>query len=593
MMSRSNPTPYCNNVTDLQHSLSAELSQRLKDLLDQALLGFIRPNSMSQFAQHASELADFREAIAQRNSNDDIEFLRSFREFVPTTNYEPYRPFIAKFFATPCKESDVKSMFAPGLPYCLAISSTTSGRAPKTFPIYRPPSHLLHHPLYLSLRHSEGSTLSPSSLSFGQALKMDLEDGQSSQMLPVCSVTVGFLRMQMNWDIEHDMDRLELWVPGNTSPYAISLVKNYRAFFILNALFALADCRVTTIRFLFASVFVNFLQYIEDEWTLLIDCVAKGIIPDMENLEHVREPLEKHFAPNPIRAAELREIGPPGIEGWAVRVWPDLKKFIGITGGPAAASVPKVTRVLGSSVAMQSPCYGSSECYIAIPYFNGNPNTDFKVVPIDGVTEYLDVRSNEPSERVLSAWELETGGHYEPVLTTRNGLWRYRIGDVVVVKGFAPDDGLPVINYLHRRDGSLGLAYGTACTESQLTDAIISASERWIGQIIDFTVVADDRDTPVTYGYLVEIGGNIGTEAKMATQQIFEDLMENNEYHMAFWQGRARKPTVRLVKKGTFTEYRRQKCENTNVSMAQVKVPIVLSDPSFREWLLQKVTMEL
>ncbi|KAG2107325.1 GH3 auxin-responsive promoter [Suillus cothurnatus] len=579
--------------TDLLHSLSAELSQRLKDLMDQALLGFIRPNSVSQFAQHASELANFREAMAQKNSNDDIEFLRSFREFIPTTNYDPYRPFIAKFFATPCKESDVQNMFAPGLPYCLAVSSTTSGKAPKTFPIYQPAPHLLHHPLYLSLRHSEGSILSPSSLSFGQALKMDFEDGHSSKVLPVCSVTVGFLRMQMNWHVEHDKDRIDLWVPGRTDPYAISLVKSYRAFFILNALFALADRRVTTIRFLFASVFVNFLQYVEDEWPLLIDCIEKGIIPDMENLDHFRESLEKHFTPNPLRAAELREIGPPGMQGWAVRVWPDLKKFIGITGGPAAASIPKVTHILGPSVVMQAPCYGSSECYIAMPYFNGDPNTDFKVVPIDGVTEYLDVHSNEPSERVLSAWELVTGGHYEPVLTTRNGLWRYRIGDVVTVKGFAPDDGLPVINYLHRRDGSLGLAYGSTCTESQLTNAIVSASTRWIGQIIDFTIVADDRDTPVTYGYLVEIGGEIGKDAKVATQQTFEALMTNNEYHMAFWQGRARKPTIRVVERGTFTEYRRQKCDKTNVSMGQVKVPIVLSDPSFKEWFLQNVIMEL
>lgn len=197
--------------TDLLHTLSAELSQRLKDLLDQALLGFLRPNSMSQFAHHASELANFREAMAQRNSNDDAELLRSFREFIPTTNYEPYRPFIAKFFATPCKESDVKDMFAPGLPYCLAVSSTTSGKAPKTFPIYRPAPHLLHHPLYLSLRHSEGSILSPSSLSFGQALKMDFEGRHSSQVLPVCSVTIGFLRMQMDWDIDHDKDRIDLW----------------------------------------------------------------------------------------------------------------------------------------------------------------------------------------------------------------------------------------------------------------------------------------------------------------------------------------------------------------------------------------------
>jgi auxin responsive GH3 family protein len=79
----------------------------------------------------------------------------------------------------------------------------------------------------------------------------------------------------------------------------------------------------------------------------------------------------------------------------------------------------------------------------------------------------------------------------------------------------------------------------------------------------------------------------------MATQQTFEDLMKNADYHIAFWQGRARKPTIRIVAKGTFTEYRRQKCDKTKISMGQVKVPTVLSDPSFKEWLLQKVIMEL
>lgn len=38
------------------------------------------------------------------------------------------------------------------------------------------------------------------------------------------------------------------------------------------------------------------------------------------------------------------------------------------------------------------------------------------------------------------------------------------------------------------------MAFGTTCTESQLTDAIVSAANRWIGQIMDFTIVGDDRD---------------------------------------------------------------------------------------------------
>ncbi|KAG1741573.1 GH3 auxin-responsive promoter [Suillus paluster] len=155
---------------------------------------------------------------------------------------------------------------------------------------------------------------------------------------------------------------------------------------------------------------------------------------------------QKHLTPNPLRAAELREIGPPGIQGWAVRVWPNLNTFIGITGSPAAASRLKITHVLGPSVSIQAAGYGGTECDIDIPYLEGNPNTDFKVMFVDGMSEFFWT----PVPMSLRSWELVTGRHYEPVLTIRNGLWRYRLGDVVTVKGFDPDDGLPIINYLHR-----------------------------------------------------------------------------------------------------------------------------------------------
>ncbi|KAG2142334.1 GH3 auxin-responsive promoter [Suillus clintonianus] len=573
-----------NPETDILDSLSSELSQQLKDYIDQTLLEIIRPNSASQFAHDAPELAKFREAVAQSDSKDDIEFLRSFREFVTLTNYKHYQPFTAKFFATPCKEADVKNMFAPGLPYFIAMSSMTSGNTAKTFPIYRHAQRLANNPLHFS--RSEGSTLSLTSLDFWQNLKLDCEDGQKP--LPVCSVTIGALRMQMNWDIEHDMDRLDMWVPGKTAPYAVSLVKSYRSFFVLNALFALADRGVTTAAFTFGNTFLSFLQYVEDEWDILVDCIEKGIIPDIEQIDHVREALEKLFKPNPTRAAELREIGPPVIHGWAVRVWPNLNKFVGITGGPGA-----IAYILGPSVRTQGAGYGGSEAGIAIPYQKGNPSTDFKIVFVDGVIEFLDVQSSEPLEHILSAHEVVAGGQYEPILTTRNGLWRYSLGDVITVKGFAPEDGLPIINYLHRRDGALAQTFGTTCSESQLTNAIVSAA-RYIGQITDFTIVSDDREATIAYGYLVEIGGEIVQDTRVATQHAFDHLMRANaEYRFTFFQGRSRQPTIRLVEKGTFTEYRRQKCEKTNVSMGQLKIPVVISDPALKEWFLEKVIMEL
>ncbi|OJA21409.1 hypothetical protein AZE42_01926 [Rhizopogon vesiculosus] len=295
-------------ASDLLDCLPAQLCQQLKDHVNQALLKIIRPNSASQFAQNAPVLAKFREAITQGDSNDDIEFLSQFRTLVPITSYELYEPFVAKFFADPCREVDVKNMLAPGLPYFLARTSATSGKVPKLFPRYRPPTQYLHHAT-MSIPSSEGTIFAPYSLilsKYSKAPKIHLEDGQTSQSLAVIHASGGWMRMRMNWDFEHDMDRLDLWVPGYTAPFAAALIDDHRAFFLVYALFALTDSMVTTMSFHFTNSF-------------------------------------KHVTANPTRAAELRKIGPPGeAEGWAVRVWPALTKFIGITGGIFAVTVPKV-----------------------------------------------------------------------------------------------------------------------------------------------------------------------------------------------------------------------------------------------------------
>ncbi|KAG1850296.1 hypothetical protein C8R48DRAFT_380425 [Suillus tomentosus] len=73
-----------------------------------------------------------------------------------------------------------------------------------------------------------------------------------------------------------------------------------------------------------------------------------------------------------------------------------------------------------------------------------------------------------------------------------------------------------------------------------------------------------------------------GKDAKKAVHHTFEDLAKNNEYHLAFLRARGRKPTVRLMERGMFAEYRRQKCDKTNISMGLVKVSIVLSNETLK-----------
>ena len=48
-------------------------------------------------------------------------------------------------------------------------------------------------------------------------------------------------------------------------------------------------------------------------------------------------------------------------------------------------------------------------------------------------------------------WELEVGRKYEVVLTTKDGLWRYRLGDIIDVIGFDAPSGLPVFVLSGRR----------------------------------------------------------------------------------------------------------------------------------------------
>jgi hypothetical protein len=297
-------------ASGLLDCLPATLSQQLKDHARQVLLEIIWQNSASQFAQNAPVLAKFRESVAQRDSMDDIEFLRNFQELVPITSYESYEPFVVKLYATPCREVDVKDVLSPGLSCFLAITNATSGKEPRVFARCRPPSQHVWHPIYLTIPSSEGTVLAPSSSRYLKVLNIDREDGQSSQELVVCSLSSGFLWTQMNWNPGHDLNRLDLLgkytmsfpiihanpeatpVPGQTAPFALTIVENYRSFFILHALFALADPRVTTMCFLFVNVFAIMLQFIEDEWPLLVDCIENGVIPHLENIDLLRGVLE-------------------------------------------------------------------------------------------------------------------------------------------------------------------------------------------------------------------------------------------------------------------------------------------------------------
>ena len=115
-----------------------QLSQQLKSQVDHRLACILRSNYKTQFAQVASELTAFRDAVAGLADDvDDVTLCETFRKTVQLTTYDTYSPLISKFFNSPCRESEVVDLLAPGLPDYITMSSSTSGGVPKTFPQYK------------------------------------------------------------------------------------------------------------------------------------------------------------------------------------------------------------------------------------------------------------------------------------------------------------------------------------------------------------------------------------------------------------------------------------------------------------------------
>ncbi|KAF8839245.1 hypothetical protein BDN67DRAFT_970390 [Paxillus ammoniavirescens] len=574
------------------NSLTPKLRTFLTEKTDRLLLRIIRANFTTQFASYAPSLAVFRDVVTAHGAEDDDTLLQDFRSHVALMDYESYKPFVAKFNEQPCKESEVENLFSPGLPFALVLSSTTSGNAPKVFARYH---HITKEALACPSLYERSDVNGVENWmvyhGYNQLKEVERESGEVVKRIPLGSASGARLRMHAGWwSVDDDESRMSVIMPGQVAPWAASLIARPRSFLLIQALFCLSSRDLERWVMTFAPVFMDLMRHVDEEWDMLVTCIKDGIIPDLEGIDHVRAHLEVHLHANPERAAELREIGPPlSCAGWAARVWPKLRILVVTCSGPFAFVLPKVRFILGPTIAIHGRGYGAAEGHIAASYYTDDHDTF--VLHTEDVIEFLDVGAEETPQNILQAWDLEASKRYQIVLTTRDGLWRYPLGDIIEIVGFDTDGGSPVFKYSGRKSLSIRFPH-TLISDGELVTAIQAISSEDIIQVHEFTVVLDDRKSPTTVGYLVE--GPLGFKSHLARQKLFDALAAANIGHQrARNLGRFGLPTIRIVKPGTFTDYRLRKGEKLGSGAGQVKVPVVLSESSAKEWLEERVVQEL
>ncbi|KAI5998366.1 GH3 auxin-responsive promoter-domain-containing protein [Pisolithus orientalis] len=546
------------------------------------------------------------------NTVTEEELFEIYHNNVGLSVYEDYPPVISRFFEPTCNKSSVENLMAPGLPVFIAHSSGTSGGAAKYLPKYRHPDHMsramtetvrLANP---QSKNGTGKNCIIFSLAYRQVVTPLDEDGDMAKHIPVFLLTSGLGRIENNMPVERDDFAATLKIPNYSSPIAVSFISNYKSFLFMHALFALVEPKLETINSMSTTSCRDLCRTVDDHWDNLIHCIETGVIPDVDGIEGVKDNLQRFLQPNPDRAEELRKIGKAtDTPGWFRQIWPQLRAILANASGPFATVVPEIRHYIGPEVSVKTLAIASSEAYLAVAYGPRDLNL-YKVVGSDDVIEFLPVDDPEESKYLAQSWNVESGKKYEVVLTTRDGFWRYRLGDVVEIVVFDPRGTTPY----QRRNMHIHLA-NEVTTETQLRQ-VVDATSDLLGRVSEFCVSSDYRQAVARYAFTVELQGNAGgsrdilwgdapsrlerslikpkflpgVNISVVPDALHDQLQKHNENYLKDSRiGKIGIPCVRVVRPGTFSDFREWKVRTKGAASGQVKVPVVIWGEADRAWL--------
>jgi hypothetical protein len=235
---------------------------------------------------------------------------------------------------------------------------------------------------------------------------------------------------------------------------------------------------------------------------------------------------------NRLRAAlPERQLPRTAPEDFRV-LWPHLKLISCWADGHAEGGARELARRF-SGVAVQAKGLLATEGCISVPFSGRHP-----LAVTSHFFEFVD-----DFGKVRRAHELEMGAIYEVVVTTAGGLWRYRLGDRVLVDEFLSKT--PSIRFVGR-SGQVSDLCGEKLSEAFVADCI-----RRLGRDFRFAMLAPCIDTtPPHYVFIVE-----APDAANCDAQLEQLLCENPHYRYARELGQLGPVRLRHVTKNAYALY--------------------------------------
>jgi hypothetical protein len=331
---------------------------------------------------------------------------------------------------------------------------------------------------------------------------------------------------------------------------------------------------VTALMTLNPSTLLLLSEVIHRNAQRLIEDVGRGGLSRDITLTHDMEArIRADFTGNKQRAQELERVFSEAEGAPARRIWPNLQLVV-CWRSPMVHPYIELLAPFLRDIPQRDYLSMASEGIMAIPF---RDEISGGVLPIH--THFYEFIPEELAEQddppTLLPHELEVGRAYSVVLTTSAGLYRYNIGDVVLVSEL--NGSTPVLEFLHRAGHTCSLT-GEKLTESQVASAFFQAASGLGLSIGSFTLCPAARPYP-HYVLLAEIQAPLDRRISSRFLRVFDDdlSVRNVEYRSKRSSRRLGAPELCLLPPGSYASLRQRRIAE-GANDAQVKVTCLTRD---------------
>lgn len=262
--------------------------------------------------------------------------------------------------------------------------------------------------------------------------------------------------------------------------------------------------------------------------------------------------LRAHLRARPRRAAWLRKRWQENGRLTIADIWPRIRLLGTWTSGSCGMALESVRALLPSGITVMDLGYLASEFRGTVPLYAN----DAGGLPTlrENYFEFVEQTAWEAGRReFLGLHQLRQGENYYVFITTRTGLYRYDMNDIIIVTGYFRRT--PMLRFVQKGKGVTSIT-GEKLYESQ---ALI-AWERSLasaGRRAEFFVLTADI-AAARYRAYVQLD-NANELGELAARLDAELCAQNVEYRDKRMSGRLKPVEVCALKQGTSEAYRRGK----------------------------------